>query len=299
MGLNTRDSKKYVYLIDGSIRSLSTEQNPRAIKREFVNPTTKAEGVKWEEVYDNITGKISNVFIKEGKYGENLYIIFEKEQGAPTNIALQVNIESKYSEDLMKKLPNVDFNREVELTPFSFENDKGKKITGMSIYQTPDGIVGEFEKNKIKLESFFDDKEKKTKINGYPVLDQEAAKKYVKSDWTIYFLTARKFLIDYTMKNICSQFSGVEDEVEEGGGTIHDGPVADDNDIPADTIIFADAEPEVDPNVAKLAEIVALAKEKLKVATDAEVPMKVMEKTGKAYIIINYDAIIAELKSLK
>jgi len=55
--------------------------------------------------------------------------------------------------------------------------------------------------------------------------------------------------------------SGVEDEVEEGGGTIHDGPVADDNDIPADTIIFADAEPEVDPNVAKLAEIVALAKE--------------------------------------
>jgi hypothetical protein len=113
--------------------------------------------------------------------------------------------------DLMKKLPNIDFTKEVVIAPYSFEDDNKKTKKGITLMQ------GE---NKIK--SFFLD-EKGLAINDFPVAQKEIAE-MKKDDWTIYFINVTNFLKEYTQNNIVPKveearqtniYSFDEEKVEE------------------------------------------------------------------------------------
>lgn len=189
MGLEKRENNTtWASIIsDGSIRVRSAEINPKAVKREYeLKDGTK--GVKWELVYDNLRGHINDISFRDGDYGTQLMILID-------DITLAVSMNSKYADDILKKLPNVDFSKDVNFVPYSFVDDKNKEKKGVSIYQD----LGDIKPSK--LNNFFYDTETKGSKNGYPDFP-ENHKKMKKDDWKIYFITVRKFLQEYTETNV-------------------------------------------------------------------------------------------------
>ena len=85
---------------------------------------------------------------------------------------------------MMKKLPNINLDLPVKIVPYSFDDDKGKKKRGLTIYQ-----------NEQKVSNFYYDTETKEVANGYPKVKM-GKKKWSTDDWKLYFLNARVFLIN-------------------------------------------------------------------------------------------------------
>lgn len=195
--LTTNDKKNYVYVLaDGTLRVSVPEGTPNAVRREF-EKSDKTTGVKHELVYDALSGKITNVSFFDGDYGKLLQIKIEDTGGS---VYLSLSTAGSFGEDFMKKLPNVQLDSEVKFVPYSFEDDNGKTKKGITIYQ-----------NKEKIKNFFFDAENKKNLNGYP--DPEGdTNKYDSDDWKLYFISARKFLIEYTEKN-CKVYNVEEPDV--------------------------------------------------------------------------------------
>lgn len=183
MGLQTVERKNYAYILaDGKIRVPAEEGAVGAVKREYETSDGKS-GVKWEMVYDKIDGLITGISFFEGDFGKQLQIEID-------GITLSMNVASNFAEDLMKKLPNVDLSKPVELSPYNFTNDKGKSNKGISVIQDGEKIFNYFwDVNEQKLS------------NGYPELP-EGYQKFDSDDWKAYFIGARKFLIKYVEENI-------------------------------------------------------------------------------------------------
>ena len=185
MGVHKRENKTYLQVgSNGDIRLTVPEGTPDAVYREYEDRETKEVKGKWELVFTDIDGLIGDITIIQGKFGDNLIIPF-KDITSGEVLHLALNVTSNFGEDFMKKMPNIDYSKPAQLIPFAFTSDKGKAIKGVTIYQ--DG-------NKIK--NFFYDEDAKKNINGFPVAEGDTSK-YTKDDWKIYFLTARKFLINY------------------------------------------------------------------------------------------------------
>lgn len=106
----------------------------------------------------------------------------------------------------MKKLPNVNFDEEVRIRPYSYiPNGKEKPTTGVELMQR-DAVTGQFTR---KVESFFDSYDEKAKKfltrNGFPTPEGDTSS-YGSDDWKIYFLTVKRFLVNYTKENITARF---------------------------------------------------------------------------------------------
>ena len=182
---NNSEKKAYVTILasDGTFRLVVPTGTPNSILREYeLKDGTK--GSKNELVFQKMTGIIQDVSIFDGDFGKLLQLDIAVNGKVLT---LSVSTEQNYGEDLMKKLPSIKLDQVVELSPYSFTDEKGKPKKGMSIVQ--DGK---------KITNFFFDSATKSVINGYPAV--EAGTKDT-SDWKIYFLQARKFLINYTTTN--------------------------------------------------------------------------------------------------
>jgi len=55
---------------------------------------------------------------------------------------------------------------------------------------------------KVKMTNFFQGPQTKEPLHGFPKPDGNT-ENYSKDDWKIYFLTVRKFLINYAKENMC------------------------------------------------------------------------------------------------
>ena len=161
-----------------------------AVRREYETKDGK-KGAKHELVFDEMTGNIVGVSLHDGEYGTNLMVVFEKDG---EELTLSLSTSQNYGEDVMKKLPNIDFDQEVTFKPYSFEDEKGKLRKGVSITQDGEKIL-----------SYFWDPKKEKSCNKFPEPKGDT-KKYKKDDWKLYFLEARKFLQDYTEENIIPEF---------------------------------------------------------------------------------------------
>lgn len=193
MGLkNTTPVRIFANIIsDGSIRVKSDESNPSAVRRDYeFRDGTK--GTKFEMVYTELSGIITDISFYEGEYGKSLWVVFS-DNGK--KITLSMALSSNYAEDFLKKLPAIDLSKEVTVKPFSFEDKKTKKIKkGISVSQ-----------GMKKITNFFIDSDKKL-LYGFPEPPKmEKGKKIDSDDWTIYFTTCRKFLQSYTEENIISK----------------------------------------------------------------------------------------------
>lgn len=188
MSLIKMEQRDYAYILaDGKIRVQCDENTPGAVKREYETSDGK-EGVKYEQVYDRVDGKITFIGFKEGDYGKQLHIEID-------GLNLMMNVSSNFAEDLMKKLPNIDLSSHVTLTPYNFYNEKGKSVKGITVMQGDE-----------KINNFFWNIDNGTPTNGYP-LPEGDTKKFDSDDWKVYFTVVRKFLMKYIEENVIPQMA--------------------------------------------------------------------------------------------
>jgi cellulose biosynthesis protein BcsQ len=184
MGVHKREEVTYFQVgANGDIRLTVPEGTAGSVRREYEDRETKEVKVKYELIYTDIDGMIGDITIMSGKFGDNL-IIPLKDTTTGEVLCLSLGVTSNFGEDFMKKMPNIDYTKPVKLIPYSFTTDKGKTKKGITIYQ-----------DSIKISDHFHDAQG-INTNGLPVPEGDT-KKYTKDDWKIYYLTARKFLINY------------------------------------------------------------------------------------------------------
>lgn len=186
--LESRDHKKYINILgsDGTFRLEVDSDHPEAARRDYETSDGKT-GTKYELVFQTAKGKITDVDFWSGDYGESIILTLESEDETEEPVKISINSSTPYGEDFMKKLPNIDLSKEVLLRPFSFEDENGKTRRGINITQGG---------KDDKVENFYYDKEQKKAINGYP--SPEDADSKSKDDWKVFFIQARKFLLEQT-----------------------------------------------------------------------------------------------------
>lgn len=184
---------RYVYILsDGLLREKVNEGAEGAELRKWTSKDGSKSGEKWERTYKDMTGFITAVKFDEGEYGEQIQVTFEDGED---KVILTLPVASNFGEDLMKKLPAVNFEEKVTVSPYAFTADNGKDKRGVNLYQKSD-----------KVSNFFYDFEKKEVINGFPTPEGDT-KEYSKDDWKIHFLQVRKFLVKYTKERIVPRFT--------------------------------------------------------------------------------------------
>ncbi len=185
---------------DGKFHETVPEGTEGAVYREYEDSKGN-KGGKWELIYSKVEALITNVKFETGEYGENL--ILELTDGDEV-VLLSEGTATGFGEDLLKKLPSIDFMHRVLLAPYSFENEKGKTIKGVTVSDKNDKIV-----------SFFWDADKKVNLHGFPVAEGDTSM-YSTDDWKVHFIMVRKFLVNYAKENIVPKFpiEITEDQVD-------------------------------------------------------------------------------------
>jgi hypothetical protein len=185
----------YYTIIEGTFRTKVEEGHPEGVRREY-ETKDGAKAIKYERIVPAITGYIEDIGIYDTDFGKVINVKLDQDTEG-RNLILQFNAATNYGEDLMKKLPGVDFNLPVRFAPYSFTDEEtGKDRRGVTMSQPIEGS-----EEHRKLGNFFYDTEKKEAINGYPTPEGDTTA-YDKEDWKIYYLQARKFLLDYTKTQI-------------------------------------------------------------------------------------------------
>lgn len=190
--------RTYLSIVGGLIRQNVGEGFKNAVKREY-ELKNGTKGVKWELVFNEWTGHIVSLTTKETEFGVFLNIEFD-------DAVLSIGTESKYFSDFVRKLASVkDLSLPVTVKPFDFEDDKGKRLTGVTVLS--DGV---------KMENFFYDPIAKKNIHDYPTPTEEERKTWNKQDWRHYFgYTTVKFLTSYMILAIAPKLQAIADAKEQ------------------------------------------------------------------------------------
>lgn len=166
-------------LADGKFHKKVSEDVAGAVKREIKDKVTgEVTDTVFETLHDSVVGQITGITIIDGKFGKNLQVSISDE-------VISVGVKSSFGEDLLKKLPAVDFSKDnITLTPFAFiPKGKENKLKGVSVYQ-----------GSIKLDNVYFDKETKATLKGCPT-PENGGKGFDSDDWTNHFNQVRKFMI--------------------------------------------------------------------------------------------------------
>jgi len=203
MGFIERENKIYAKILsDGTLRIPTMENDPEAVKR-VVDMTDGSKKTFIEQVKQGIQGKIESIYFKEMDFGKMINLVFALEAGERDQIVLSMNCTSNFATDIMEKLPNLDINREISLSPWAMTKDNGKTSKGVAVWQTPEGA--EEGTAKAKVTSFFKEykegEKRPTIKNGFPTPKGEG-KGFDKDDWKMYFTEVKKFLVKHTEDNI-------------------------------------------------------------------------------------------------
>jgi hypothetical protein len=192
-----RNDRFISILADGKFHENVREGTDGASLRQY--ETSKGEkGEKWELTYQKIEARIVNIEFHDGDFGKNILITFQDDDG--NEVVLSQGTATNFGEDLMKKLPSVNFAEKVTAVPYAFEDDRGRPKRGVNLYQDGKKLTNFFYKPS-EVEG-----ERGTTVNGYPEPEGDTSN-FSKDDWKIHFLQARKFLINYIETNILSKFA--------------------------------------------------------------------------------------------
>lgn len=179
--LNKVDNYVSILGSDATFRKVVPEGTPGSVVREYETSDGK-KGTKTELVFNELSGKITNIEMHEGNFGNNLQVTFSDTDG---DVTLSIGTNTSFGEDFMKKLPALNLDVEIVAKPYNFTDDRGKTMKGITLLQ-----------NETKVENFFWDKEKKEGINGLPKPKGDTSK-FTKDKWKIYFTEVKIFLEEY------------------------------------------------------------------------------------------------------
>lgn len=189
---------RYVTILsDGRIHEKVAEGTDGAVLRQY-ETSSGEKGEKWELIYKKLEGYITKVEFEDGDFGENLLITFKDGE---TEIILAIGVSGSFGEDLLKKLPAVDFSKRVGISPYAFENEKGRMVKGVSVWQESDKVL-----------NFFYDFDAKKELHGFPVPEGDTSE-YKTDDWKIHFIKVRKFLTAYAKEHIVPKFADGAEEI--------------------------------------------------------------------------------------
>jgi hypothetical protein len=202
MALETKDSRRFISVLGsaGDFREAVDEGTEGAKKRTYETSDGKT-GEKWEIPYKAIGGTITDIEFFEGDYGRNLILTVNIGEDEPVCVSLGTN--TPFGESVLKVLPNIDFNKEVHMSPYNFTPEGGKNLRGVSVKQ--DGK---------KVENAFYNYETKESLLGYPEPEGDTSS-YDSDDWKMYFTACRKHTIKYAEENILPQFGGAAEAAGE------------------------------------------------------------------------------------
>lgn len=206
----SENNNLYWKIIEGAFRTAVPETHPEAIRREW--KAGGNEGVSFEREVNALYGFITSVDVYKGESGgrkfTNLQLTLDENEDGKTPV-ISIGIGTKYAQDFMKKLPNVDFSQDVRIRPFSFQPEgEDHNVIGVEIMQRDS--ADNFTK---KIDSFFTKKEviegreRWSPTNGFPARGK-AYDEQSDEEREIYKVQCRSFLIDYTMQNIAPKVPG-------------------------------------------------------------------------------------------
>lgn len=189
-----KENNLYYTVIKGTFRTRVDEFAEGAVRREY-ETKDGAMAFKYERILSSLIGYIEEVQFYDSEFGMQCYITLDRNEKGQKPI-IQLSMDGREADNFLKKLPNIDLNREVCLRPFNFKGREGDEVRGLDVSQEDEN--GKF---KAKVSNYFWDEEKEETIHGYPRPDGNTDD-FSKDDWKIYFLQVRKFLINYTHANV-------------------------------------------------------------------------------------------------
>lgn len=206
MGLHTDDQTKgrllYV-LADGLLREQVEETTPGAKLRIIKDDQGAEKARKYELTYPGVTGFITGVATFDGEYGTNILISIKDDNAE--EFTLSLNAKSKYGEDFIHKLPNVNFEKEISIKPYNFM-DGERKVSGVTLTQ-----------GDVKLTNAYNwknDAGEWESYEGYPQVPEN--KKPKNSDqWMVFFTTRREWVLDNLKERGLLTEAGVAEEREK------------------------------------------------------------------------------------
>lgn len=205
-----RNTVHYYNIINGKFARKVTEDTIGAVKRQTQDKTTKEIKDVYELLYDDIDGFIYNVEFVTNTF-RNLAVsswkitVTDVKEGEPVMVIMLPDGSSEAA-DFLSKLPNVDFEKPVLLSPSiaAKKNKDGKVIENKF---TRHLWIKQGDKYENEIGSYFYNTATKSYINGFPVIGITNPDS---DDWKSYFITVKKFLKRFFMENILPK-------LEEGG----------------------------------------------------------------------------------
>lgn len=235
MNVKKTSSTIYVGIVDGEFRVNVKEGTPDSKTRlyEKLDGTT---GTKTELSLWNVIGHIQKVNVVKKKMGEKEVTQLEIYVKGDEDYLVQMPLNTNYSIDFLKKMPGIDFNKEVKLSPYKFiPEGKTKPLMGMSVMQDRiQDLVGE--KWEKKITNYYYDYEKKEVINGFPEPEGDT-NTFEREDWIAYFARVTLFLKKTVpaFKERIEKAAIKEDVFSQGGNEddlIPDAPPGDEDELP-------------------------------------------------------------------
>lgn len=201
MGLQEPSNKIYLRISNGRICKTVKEGTPKAQVRE----TSKGD-VIWELVWESLSGTLDAITFRDHpEYGKT-WTLTVLGDGIET-YALQVNEDSRYGIDLLKKIPNMRHGLVYTFRPYEFERN-GKRKCGINI-----------ETNGQKVQSYYQKFTDKgngewlvENLHDYPPFEGDSKDK---DELKIYFIKLAKFLRTNAIAHIQGNFQTAELPAEE------------------------------------------------------------------------------------
>ena len=200
--LQSEDKGRLLYVLaDGLLREQVDETAEGAKLRIIKNDDGTEKMRKWEYLYPGISGFITGVTTRDGDYGTSVLIAIKDSNDEEFTLALQA--KSKYGEDFLHKLPNVDFTKEITIKPYNF-TDGERKVSGVTLTQDGEKLTNAF--------NWKDDNGEWQSVDGYPQVDEK--KKPKNSDgWMVFFTQRREWVIEYlTEKGLITEAAATAEE---------------------------------------------------------------------------------------
>jgi len=191
LGSSSNANKTYLTIFNGMIAQRIKEDLYNRLKDEanegfvVIERENKNGDKVFEKHYEYLEASLDSASVVDSPYGQNIELSFND---VGDEYTLNIGLDSRYGKDFMNKFVNVDISSPMKIKPFSFENDEGKRFTGVTIYQ-----------NNEKVEKAFT----RDNPNGMP----EAVMKKVKGKDTWDFTDQENFLYEQFMEK-CKEFSG-------------------------------------------------------------------------------------------
>lgn len=173
---------------DGKFHEKVDEGTEGAVLRKYeLKDGTKGE--KWELLYRSIANvRIVNIEFEASEYGpDNIVTTFKD---GDEEVKWSEGTNTNFGTDYMKKLPNMDFSLPLTISPYAFEDERGKERRGVTINQNGD-----------KVQGYFWDEATNKPGNGFPEPEGDR-ETYDSDDWKVYFIGVRKFLVAFTKERV-------------------------------------------------------------------------------------------------